>query len=192
MRPPGVRVDEHGAMSIGSALLGAVLAVASLTNAAALPVVPTGASKAGGLQVSGAPTGGRWAWPLDPAPEVVRQFDPPDQPWLPGHRGVDLAAAAGQSVLAPADGQVTWTGVIAGRGVVVVGHPGGLRSTFEPVTGAPVTGTRVARGARVGSVATTPGHCVPRTCVHWGVLRGETYLDPLSFVGRARIVLLPL
>ena len=190
-------------MSIGSTLLGAVLAVASVTNAGLVPMkpvfpvapvvpgVPVGASRASEELDPEAPAG-RWTWPLDPRPDVVQRFDPPDQPWLPGHRGVDLAAAVGQSVLAPTDGRVTWTGVIAGRGVVVVSHPGGLRSTFEPVTGAPATGTPVTRGARVGAVAATPGHCAPQTCVHWGVLRGESYLDPLSFVDRQRIVLLPL
>ena len=29
-------------------------------------------------------------WPLVPAPEVVRAFDPPEDPWGAGHRGVDL------------------------------------------------------------------------------------------------------
>jgi hypothetical protein len=53
-------------------------------------------------------------------------------------------------------------------------------------------GTAVARGGRIGEVTSTAGHCAPKTCVHWGVLRGETYLDPLSFVGRARVILLPL
>jgi murein DD-endopeptidase MepM/ murein hydrolase activator NlpD len=189
---PGGVADEHGGMSIGSALLGAVLAVASVTNAGVGPVASPGSSLASEHPVSEASRPGRWGWPLDPRPEVVQRFDPPDRPWLPGHRGVDLAAAAGQSVVAPTDGMVTWSGVIAGRGVVVVSHSGGLRSTFEPVTGAPATGTPVTRGARVGSVAATPGHCAPRTCVHWGVLRGETYLDPMSFVSRARVVLLPL
>jgi murein DD-endopeptidase MepM/ murein hydrolase activator NlpD len=95
-------------------------------------------------------------------------------------------------VLAPVEGRVTWNGVIAGRAVVVVSHAGGLRSTFQPVTGAPPVGTSVARGQTVGAVTSTPGHCAPRTCLHWGVLRDETYLDPLSFVGRQRVVLLPL
>ena len=36
---------------------------------------------------------GRFRWPLDGPPRPVRRFDPPPQPWLPGHRGVDLAAA---------------------------------------------------------------------------------------------------
>jgi hypothetical protein len=72
-----------------------------------------------------------------------------------------------------------------------VRHEGGLRSTFEPVAAVAPVGTPVARGAVVGTVTPTPGHCAPRTCVHWGVLQNETYFDPLSFVGRAPVVLLP-
>lgn len=122
----------------------------------------------------------------------MRRFDPPARAWTSGHRGVDLAATVGQPVLAPTDGRVSWTGVIAGRAVVVVLHDGGLRSTFEPVAAARPVGTFVTRGDAIGQVTSTPGHCAPRTCLHWGVLRGETYLDPLTFVGRARVILLPL
>jgi murein DD-endopeptidase MepM/ murein hydrolase activator NlpD len=183
--------DEHGAMSIGSALLSAVLAAASVTGASALPSVSSALDAPAG-RVTTETASAAWAWPLDPRPDVVRRFDRPDQPWLPGHRGVDLAATAGQSVQAPATGRISWTGVIAGRAVVVVAHGGGLRSTFEPVAAVASVGTVVGRGDSVGVVTTTPGHCAPRTCVHWGVLRGETYLDPLSFVGRAPVVLLPI
>lgn len=178
-------------MSIGSAVLGAVLAAVSATGTAALPVTG-GASALPTGRVADAPAAGRWAWPLDPRPEVVRRFDRPDEPWLPGHRGVDLAAVVGARVQAPADGRVSWAGVVAGRAVLVVAHAGGLRSTFEPVSATSPVGTVVRRGDGVGVVTATPGHCAPGTCVHWGVLRGETYLDPLSLVGRARVVLLPV
>ena len=87
---------------------------------------------------------------------------------------------------------MTYAGRLAGRGVVVVSHADGLRSTFEPVTASQPVGTAVTHGDTVGSLTAEPGHCAPASCLHWGVLRGRTYLDPLAFVGRARIVLLPL
>ena len=179
-------------MSIGSALLGAVLATVSLTSASAVASTSNGPGPASDRRVALAAPAGRWAWPLDPEPEAVRRFDPPARAWTSGHRGVDLAASVGQLVLAPTDGRVSWTGVIAGRAVVVVLHDGGLRSTFEPVAATRPVGTFVTRGNAIGQVTSTPGHCAPRTCLHWGVLRGETYLDPLTFVGRARVILLPL
>ncbi|WP_239158476.1 M23 family metallopeptidase, partial [Streptomyces sp. SID13726] len=125
-------------------------------------------------------------------------LDPPLHDWLPGHRGVDLAAAAGETVLAPAPGVVTFAGPVAGRDVVVVTHDGGLRTSLEPVTAVAPRGTRVAAGDVVGTVQGSPGdetvasHCAA-ACVHWGVRRGERYVDPLALLGeRPPIVLLPL
>jgi murein DD-endopeptidase MepM/ murein hydrolase activator NlpD len=113
---------------------------------------------------------------------VVRSFDPPDVPWGAGHRGVDLAASDGAVVVAPADGVVTFAEVLAGRPVLVVSH-GELRSTFEPVVATVAVGTRVGRGQPVGRLVA--GHACPApVCLHWGVKRGETYLNPLGLLGR--------
>lgn len=164
-------------VSIGEAIAALVLAAASAVPAPA-PTAP--AARAG------------WAWPLDPQPRVVRAFDPPDQPWLAGHRGVDLATRVGATVHTPTGGRIAFTGTIAGRGVVVVAHEDGLRSTFEPVHGGPPVGTSVSRSDPIGTIGAGAGHCAPATCLHWGVIRGRTYLDPLSYLGRAPIILLPL
>lgn len=133
-----------------------------------------------------------WSWPLEPTPVVVTRFDPPADPWGAGHRGVDLGASVGQQVRTPQSGTVSFAGVVAGRPVVVVTHPNGLRSTLEPVLPTSTVGTSVPAGAVVGTIAATPGHCAPATCLHWGVLRGTTYLDPLAFVTPRRVILLPL
>jgi hypothetical protein len=71
---------------------------------------------------------------------MVRRFDPPPRPWLPGHRGVDLAADPGAPVYAAGPGVVRFAGEVAGRGVVSVDHAGGLRTTYEPVTPAVTEG----------------------------------------------------
>jgi murein DD-endopeptidase MepM/ murein hydrolase activator NlpD len=179
-------------MALGSGL--AALVASAVIGVGALAGAPSGAADPPVLhgRTPAASVHDSWVWPLEPQPRVVRGFDPPDQPWGAGHRGVDLAAAVGQPVRSPEAGTVTWAGVLAGRGVVVVTHPGGLRSTFEPVRSAVPVGIAVVRGETVGTVTTDPGHCAPVTCMHWGVLRGRQYLDPLAFVGRAPIVLLPL
>jgi murein DD-endopeptidase MepM/ murein hydrolase activator NlpD len=135
---------------------------------------------------------GSWAWPLQPRPPVLARFDPPDVRWGSGHRGVDLGAAVGQRVLAPTDGVVAFRGVVVDRGVLVLETAGGMRTTFEPVDSEVAVGTAVVRGQVVATVAATPGHCTPITCLHWGVLDGDRYLDPLAFVGAVRVVLLPL
>jgi murein DD-endopeptidase MepM/ murein hydrolase activator NlpD len=133
-----------------------------------------------------------WTWPLVPDPQVVDAFRAPPTPWSAGHRGVDLAAAVGQPVLSAGRGRVTFSGVVAGRGVVVVLHPGGLRTSYEPVDQRAPVGTLVRPGSRIGVVSAVAGHCAPTTCLHWGLRRGETYLDPLLLVGLGPPVLLPI
>lgn len=130
-------------------------------------------------------------WPLEPQPSVVRRFDPPDTPYGPGHRGVDLLGAPGQTVRSALPGTVTWAGPLAGRGVVVVDH-GATRTTYEPVTATVPVGTPVAAGGQVGTLALAGSHCLPRACLHWGWIRGDTYLDPLLLVGAGPVRLLPL
>jgi len=164
---------------------GIVSLVTALATAIGLQAGPLGQ-----MGPTGPATG--WNWPLKPQPAVVHEFDPPRHRWEPGHRGVDLAASVGQPVVAPAPGVVTFSGPLAGRGVVVITHANGLRSTFEPVGGAAAIGDPVERGEVIGHVADSSTHCDPAVCLHWGVLRGPVYLDPLALIGRRPVVLLPL
>ncbi len=177
-------------MAIGEAV-AAVVAAATLALGAAAP--PVAFSARSPSAVPGAvDVAGGWGWPFEPRPDVARGFDPPDRPWLAGHRGVDLTASVGQRVLTPAGGEITFNGQVAGRGVVVVQHTSGLRSTLEPVEDGPVPGTSVSAGDTVGVVAGASGHCAPATCVHWGVRRGKDYVDPFALLGLGPIILLPL
>lgn len=130
------------------------------------------------------------SWPLLPRPQVVRGFEPPASRWGAGHRGVDLLGHAGQPVRAPLAGRVTFAARLAGRGVVVIDH-GGRRTTYEPVTALLPVGTDVEKGQVVGTLQRTSSHCFPRACLHWGLVRGDTYLDPLTLVGAGPIRLLP-
>jgi murein DD-endopeptidase MepM/ murein hydrolase activator NlpD len=152
---------------------------------------------------AGAAAEQRFGWPLAGSPTVVRPFWPPVFRYGPGHRGVDLAAVAGASVLAAGAGTVVFAGMVAGHGVVSVSHQGGLRTTYEPVSATVAAGQRVARGQQIGTVQ--PGHasCPVPVCLHWGVVRspvsgpqpGELereYLDPLRLLAWARVRLLPI
>lgn len=134
----------------------------------------------------------RFGWPLSPRPRVLRRFEPPAHDWLPGHRGVDLAATAGQHVLSAGDGAVGFSGTIAGVGIVTVVHAHGLRTTYQPVLDRLPAGTPVRRGDTLGVLDDTTTHCPPSTCLHWGLLRGTVYLDPLTLLGYGHPVLLPL
>jgi len=124
-------------------------------------------------------------WPVGAHPVVVRGWEPPANPYGPGHRGVDLAAAAGDPVRAVTAGRVSFAGRVAERGVVSVelagtGDPP-LRTTYEPVRVSVRKGDEVAAGEVLGVLEPPTAHC-PASCLHWGLRRGETYLNPLSLL----------
>ncbi|WP_084514594.1 M23 family metallopeptidase [Nocardia acidivorans] len=131
-------------------------------------------------------------WPLRPRPAVVRAFDKPEQNWLPGHRGVDLAGSAGQQVLAAGGGTVVFVGTVAGKPVLSIDHPGGLRTTYEPVTSSIPVGRRVNRGTEIGTLDRGHAGCPVSACLHWGVRRGREYLNPLGLIHQTPIRLKPL
>ena len=153
---------------------------------------------AGPADGSASARAGAWSWPLvapgPQGPAVLRRFAVLPSPWLPGHRGVDLATAVGAPVLAPADGVVVFAGTVVDRGVLTIEHAGGLRTSYEPVSDAAArsappspAGAGWPRSRPAATTAPT------RTCLHWGLRRGETYLDPLGMVAvRPPFVLLPL
>ncbi|MFG3102606.1 peptidoglycan DD-metalloendopeptidase family protein [Streptomyces sp. NPDC048182] len=153
---------------------------------ALLAVAPVTGGAAGVSEVRDAdpsvPALGR-AWPVGHRPVVLRGFDPPVNPYGPGHRGVDLAAAPGAAVRAVAAGRVVFAGQVGGRGVVSVRLAGtGLRTTYEPVDAEVGEGDEVSAGAAVGTVSGAGrSHCAV-TCLHWGLLRDDVYLDPLALL----------
>ncbi|MGI5213685.1 murein hydrolase activator EnvC family protein [Plantactinospora sp. CA-290183] len=113
---------------------------------------------------------------------------------MPGHRGVDLATRAGATVRSAGGGTVLFAGMVAGRPVVSVSHPRGLRTTYEPVRPVVAAGDRVEPGDPIGIlVAGHPGCAAGAgTCLHWGLRRGADYLDPLLLLGFGRVRLLPV
>ena len=133
-----------------------------------------------------------WTAPLVPL-VIERPFVAPSGPYSPGHRGVDLAAAPGDRVRAPAHGVVRVAGRVAGKDVVSIEHPHrilgrvGWRTTYEGVMATVTVGTRVERGDIIG-LATGAGHTEG---VHWGLKLGRMYADPLLLLRRP-VVLKPL
>jgi murein DD-endopeptidase MepM/ murein hydrolase activator NlpD len=123
---------------------------------------------------------------------VTRPFDELPHRYAAGHRGVDLRGSPGVAVLAAGDGVVAFAGMVAGRPVVSIDHADGLRTTYEPVSPSVGAGRRVARGSPIGTLV--PGHvgCPVTACLHWGLRRAETYLDPLTLMAIPRVRLLPL
>lgn len=186
--------------AVSALVLVASCAIATSSPAAAEPAplqpgTPPSAltaSRSAPSAPSGRPAPARGSWPLRPRPAVVAGFDPPATRWGAGHRGVDLGGTVGAPVRSALAGTVTFAGRLAGRGVVVVDH-GGTRTTYEPVTASVRVGDRVAAGATIGRLELFGSHCFPRACLHWGLIEGrDHYLDPLTLVGAAPVVLLPI
>jgi murein DD-endopeptidase MepM/ murein hydrolase activator NlpD len=140
--------------------------------------------------------GDRLDWPLRPRPAVLRVFDAPSPNWHRGHRGVDLAGVPGQPVYAAAAGTVVFAGELAGRPVVSVAHPGGLRTSYEPVLPSVRPGQLVAAGAALGELAGGHPGCAAAACLHWGAMWGRAanadYVDPLGLLASTPIRLKPL
>ena len=129
--------------------------------------------------------------PLSPA-VVLRTFEAPPGPFAAGHRGVDLATSAAAVVRAAGSGRVRFAGPVAGRGVVVIEHPDGVLTEYEPVTPAVSAGDPVSRGQPIGRVHGSHGGCAPSRCLHWGARRDGTYFDPMTLLlGLGPVRLLP-
>ena len=177
------RNHARSSTALRAALLAVFLVMVPVTFPVLLPAIP-------GMAVAEAAR--RWGGisPIAPFKRVgggvVKKYDPPAQRWLPGHRGVDLAAPVGSPVRASGDGVVHFAGMVAGTPTVSVMHADGIRTTYQPVRWSVRRGDRVLRGSMIGTVeaGTDPG-------LHWGALRGGDYLNPLDLLWRRPIVLKP-
>lgn len=133
---------------------------------------------------------GKWRPPLRGDIDLARRFEKPPQNWNPGHRGVDLRTDASGVVLAANNGRVVFAGRVGGKPSISILHPGGVKTTYEPVTASVKKGDSVYSGQVIGRIA-RGGHCAPGTCLHWGAIKLGEYIDPLTLLG-GTIRLLPL
>ncbi|OBI20256.1 peptidase M23 [Mycobacterium sp. E2327] len=138
----------------------------------------------------------RLDWPLRPPPAVARGFDAPSPDWNPGHRGVDLPGSPGQPVYAAGAATVVFAGILAGRPVVSLAHPGGLRTSYEPVKAAVRVGQAVTAETVIGSLVAGHAGCPAAACLHWGAMWGAAsraeYVDPLGLLKSTPVRLKPL
>ena len=127
------------------------------------------------------PATGSWLWPIEG--RIARGFAPPTTPFSAGHRGIDIDAAFGTPVRAPANGVVSFTGFVAGELFVTIDHGDGYRSTDSWLGQSLV---KKGQAVKAGDVVALSGRGhpeLPEDQLHFGVRLGDNYIDPLTVLG---------
>lgn len=136
-----------------------------------------------------APAGGAsgWQWPV--AGEVITPYRNGSDPYAGGqHRGIDVAAPAGEPVRAATAGRVTFSGTAGSSGLTVGVRTadGGFDTSYLHLASVSVAkGDTVEPGARLGEVGTTGRRSVSRPHLHFGVREADSrhaYRDPLTLL----------
>ena len=163
------------------ARLSRLVILSALVSASVSPV-PIVAHTAAGTTIS-------WGWPVAAPHPIERPFIAPESAYGPGHRGIDISSNDGAPVIAPADGVVSFAGMVIDRPVLAIQNADGLVSSYEPVESDLPRGTLVQRGDVIGRLLS--GHCAS-ACLHFGVRLYGQYVSPLIYLGGIpRSVLLP-
>ena len=131
-----------------------------------------------------------WEWPVPARLPLEREFEAPAHEYGPGHRGIDIATTEAAQIRAVDDGEVSFAGPVAGRGVLAIAHAGGWKSSYEPVDPQVATGQAVAAGQVVAVLAAAPAHC-STPCLHLGARVDDAYVSPMLLLGAEGAVLLP-
>jgi murein DD-endopeptidase MepM/ murein hydrolase activator NlpD len=107
------------------------------------------------------------------------------------HRGIDVAAAAGSRIVAPAAATVAFVGRKFGFGLVVeLAHSGGVVTRYAHCRTALVQrGDRVAMGQTIATVGSSGLATGPH--LHFEVLVKGTAVDPMNFLRGTRASVAP-
>lgn len=142
-----------------------------------LVVVASGSTDSGSRPAPAAPVASTPYRPPVDRP-VVDPFRAPAGPYGPGNRGLEYATVPGDVAGAIGPGVVAFAGQVAGRLVVSVVHPDGLRSSLTGLAAVSVTvGQLVRTGDPLG---------VTGSLLHLGARDGDRYIDPALLFGPAR------
>lgn len=121
-------------------------------------------------------------WPVDGA--VVTEFRTGSDPYAAGqHRGIDIAAGLDTVVVAPASGEVTYSGRLPDGGETVTLRAGDkLLSHLHLATREVKRGDSVAAGEPLGTVGLTGKRSIEQPHLHFSVRDAATkkYIDPMS------------
>ena|SRR5919108_5820609 len=146
---------------------------------------PGGGMAQGRPDAAAGPDFGTYEWPV--SGPVLRPFEAPPDPYAPGHRGIDVGAPFGTTIMAPKDGVVAFAGWVGGSLYLSIDHPDGVRTTYSWLSSTTVSkGDPVGTGDPIG--ATGRGHVdVATPHLHFGARVGDTYIDPMLLLERGSV-----
>jgi hypothetical protein len=141
------------------------------------------------LALVAAPAAAGWTWPV--AGPVLRPFSLGPDPYAGGqHRGIDIGAEVGATVVAPVSGTVSFAGFVpaGGRAVTIETADGHAVTLLQLASATVARDEAVAEGATVGVVGESVDAATTTPHVHLGVRAAadpEGYVDPLGFLPQA-------
>ncbi|MCF8528649.1 MAG: M23 family metallopeptidase [Aquiluna sp.] len=117
---------------------------------------------------------------------LERDYKAPPTKYAAGHRGIDIKLAPGEAISAPADGKISFAGLVVDRDVVSITTNFGYLASFEPACATLDAGERVSRGQVIAR------HCEPKpeykyhcdSCVHFSARNLFGYLSPMYLLGK--------
>lgn len=140
------------------------------------------ASTSGGASAIGS---GSMVWPVPSCQVITTYFGQVDEVHSHPHKGVDIGASYGSTIVAPDSGTVVMAGAGAGYegygNVVAIDHGNGLISLCAHMSSVAVSsGQTVAKGQVIGYVGST-GHSTGPHC-HFEVRLNGTPVNPMNYV----------
>ncbi len=127
-----------------------------------------------------------FVWPCPSSRRITSDFGPRPQP-TPGastnHKGIDIGASHGSSIVAAASGRVTTSTYSSSAGnYVVISHGNGISTVYMHCSALYVSvGDVVSAGQSIAAVGSTGFSTGPH--LHFGVIKNGTYVNPHNYVG---------
>ena len=126
-----------------------------------------------------------FTWPCPSSGRVSSGFgarSSPTEGASSNHKGIDIGASTGASVVAAADGTVVIATYSASAGnYVMLSHGGGVYTVYMHMSSIAVSsGQTVSKGSTIGAVGSTGYSTGPH--LHFGIRINGSYVNPLGYV----------
>ena len=124
-------------------------------------------------------------WPCPSSSRITSSFgdrESPTEGASTNHKGIDIGASSGSSVIAAASGTVVISTYSASAGnYVMISHGAGVYSVYMHMSSISVSsGEEVSAGQTIGAVGSTGYSTGPH--LHFGIRVNGSYVNPLSYV----------